>query len=72
MNDPAEIWTPRLLDEDLSVALAAVDAIPDGIRLADFPSHHVGPTCWCRPHVLFLIDRMVVRHKDLPGGEFDC
>ncbi len=50
---------------------SVVDAIPDGIRLAEFPSHCTGAGCWCRPYVSFVVGAIIVRHKDLDNGEFD-
>jgi len=57
--------------DDLSAMLAVTAAIPDGIRLAEFPTHCVGPACWCRPQVAFVPGEIVVYHKNLDRGEFD-
>lgn len=58
--------------EDLADMLDIVSAIPDGMSLASFPSHCEGPDCWCRPRVTFSADVMIVSHKDLSRGDFDC
>jgi hypothetical protein len=63
--------TPWLVSEDTAEVLAAVSAIPDGIRLARFPGHTKGPECWCRPKVTFSADTIIVSHKDLNQGDFD-
>ena len=52
--------------------LALHRAIPDGIRLAYFPSHCEGAECWCRPRVVLEIAAIRVHHKDLLNGDFDC
>ena len=56
---------------DVSAMLAVVDAIPDGMRLAEFPSHFEGAECWCRPRIAFVPGEIVVHHKNLAIGEFD-
>jgi hypothetical protein len=48
-----------------------IEAIPDGIRLAYFPSHCEGVECWCRPQVDIFGGEVLVRHKNLADGEFD-
>lgn len=50
---------------------AEVEAIPDGVRLAEFPTHCVGAQCWCRPYVSLVPGAIIVRHKNLDRGEFD-
>ena len=57
--------------EDLSEMLAIVGAIPDGIRLVNFPNHVDGSECWCRPRLSFTADMIIVDHKDLARGDFD-
>ncbi|HEY7098604.1 MAG TPA: hypothetical protein VH437_17890 [Terriglobales bacterium] len=58
--------------EDLSASLEIVNGIPDGIRLTNFPGHCAGAECWCRPQVTFSGNAIVVQHKDLNNGDFDC
>ena len=72
MLNESQICAPLLMYEDLSAMLAIVNAIPDGICLANFPSHCDGADCWCRPQITFAVDLLVVTHKDLSKGEFDC
>ena len=60
-----------LLNEDLMEMVAIVRAIPDGIRLAHFPSHFKGTECWCRPQIIFAVGSIVINHKYLAKGEFD-
>ena len=62
-SSPGPGWLSSMRD--------AVDAIPDGIRLAEFPVHGVGAQCWCRPYVSFVPGAIIVRHKNLDRGEFD-
>jgi len=31
-----------------------------------------GAECWCRPQVTFAGESLIVTHKDLNRGEFDC
>jgi hypothetical protein len=68
-NEPQLCELPQY--EDLSAMLAVVAAIPDGMRLADFPTHCEGPECWCRPWVVVLLGEIIVHHKNLDKGEFD-
>jgi hypothetical protein len=67
-----EVFTRAMLYDELSSVLAIICAIPDGMRLGNFPSHVEGPDCWCRPQVTFTVDALIVNHKDLNKGEFDC
>jgi hypothetical protein len=66
-----KVCAPWLAYEDPAEMLAIVSAIPDGIRLANFPGHTEGVDCWCRPTVTFEVDVMIVNHKDLSRGDFD-
>jgi len=72
MFNKGEICTGLLMYEDLAAMLTIINAIPDGIHLANFPNHCDGTECWCRPQVVFQVDKIVVSHKDLIKGEFDC
>ena len=63
--------SPWLVCADLSEMLALIDAIPDGMHLANFPNHMEGVECWCRPRVSFEVDELIVDHKDLSRGDFD-
>jgi hypothetical protein len=67
-----DFFTRTMLCDELSSMLAIIGDIPDGIRLGDFPSHWDGPDCWCRPQVAFVAGTLIVTHKDLGNGEFDC
>jgi hypothetical protein len=67
-----ELFTRAMLYDELSSVLAIICAIPDDLRLWSFPSHLEGPDCWCRPQVTFTVDALIVNHKDLNKGEFDC
>jgi len=49
-----------------------IEAIPEGIQLYKFPSHCDGSLCWCRPRVVFTAGKILLEHKDLLKGEFDC
>jgi hypothetical protein len=69
-NDTQHVFIPDTC-EDLSEMLAIVNAIPDGVRLVDFPGHMEGADCWCRPKLSFSADLMIVSHKDLSRGDFD-
>lgn len=57
--------------EELSAMLDVLDAIPDGIQWAYFPSHCEGAECWCRPRIDVVIGEILVHHKNLAKGEFD-
>ncbi len=70
MSDELQVCAWPEYDE-LSAMLAVVDAIPDGIRLAEYPGHCVGAECWCRPYVSLVPGAIVVRHKNLDKREFD-
>jgi hypothetical protein len=72
MSDEVKVCNHPLFYEDLSAMLAVVRAIPDGLRLATFPSHCEGAECWCRPRVVFEVGTIRVNHKDLLKGDFDC
>jgi len=72
MTDEITICDDPLIYEDLSTMLAVVRAIPDGIRLATFPSHCEGAECWCRPRVVVEVATIRIDHKDLLNGDFDC
>lgn len=61
-----------LMYDDVSEMRAVLGAIPNGIRLAHFPTHCEGPQCWCRPKVILGCCVVTVTHKDLSHGEFDC
>jgi hypothetical protein len=52
--------------------LATISAIPDGIRLANFPSHRDSAECWCRPQVALKEGIVIINHKNLHDGDFDC
>jgi len=58
-------------DEDLSVMLAVVDAVPEGTSVTEFPAHCKGAECWCRPRIAYVRGEIHVIHKDLSNGEFD-
>lgn len=57
--------------EDLSEIIDVLNAIPDGVRLADFPGHGSGAECWCRPRIDSALGQILVHHKNLAKGEFD-
>jgi len=57
--------------EQMQAVLAALEAVPDFVRLGNFPEHCSGPICWCRPRILIGIQGFAVLHKDLTNGEFD-
>jgi len=65
--EPCE-WS---LDEELSTMLDILDAIPDGMHLADFPGHCESAECWCRPQVDVVLGKILVHHKNLAEGQFD-
>lgn len=69
-NDTQQVSIPDM-SVDLSEMLAIVNAIPDGVRLFDFPGHMEGADCWCRPKLSFTADVTIVSHKDLSRGDFD-
>ena len=71
-SSESKICVSPLSVDDREEMLAIVSAIPDGIRLAQFPSHSEGIDCWCRPRITFSLDTMIVSHKDLSQGDFDC
>jgi hypothetical protein len=48
-----------------------IRGIPDGVRLAYYPTHDESPLCWCRPHFLWSIYGPVLLHKNLHNREFD-
>jgi hypothetical protein len=48
-----------------------IRGIPDGVRLAYYPTHDESLLCWCRPHFLWRIYGPVLLHKNLHNGEFD-
>jgi len=58
--------------EQMQAVLAALQSVPDFVRLGNFPEHCSGPVCWCRPHIVVGIQGFAVLHKDLTNGEFDC
>jgi len=51
--------------------LEIIHAIPDGIRLANYPSHDETSFCWCHPRPRWGHHGMLLAHKDLTSGEFD-
>lgn len=57
--------------EQMQAVLTALQAVPDFVRLGNFPEHCSGPVCWCRPRILLGIQGFAVLHKDLSNGEFD-
>jgi len=57
--------------EYLSLVLAEIGSIPDGMHLLEFPSHYEGANCWCRPKVIATDAMLLINHKDLRRGEFD-
>lgn len=57
--------------EQMQAMLAALQAVPDFVRLGNFPDHCSGPVCWCRPRIVTGAVGFVVLHKDLTNGEFD-
>jgi hypothetical protein len=67
-----DVFTQTLLHDELSRMLSVISSIPDGMRLFDFPRHVEGPDCWCRPQIDFAGETLIVTHKDLNKGEFDC
>lgn len=67
-----EMLAPTGLHDELSSMLAVIAAIPDGLRLFNFPRHVDGPDCWCRPGTTVIGETLIVSHKDLDKGEFDC
>jgi hypothetical protein len=67
-----DVFTRTMLCDDLSSMLAIMGAIPDGLCLGNFPLHLEGSDCWCRPQVTFMAGTLIVTHKDLDHGEFDC
>jgi hypothetical protein len=71
MNTDCQLCALPPLDEDLSVVLAVVDAIPEGMRVTEFPAHCRGPECWCRPRIAYALGQILVSHKNLANGEFD-
>lgn len=58
--------------EQLAGVIEIIEAIPDGAQLPTFPNHGEGPLCWCRPRIIFSAGAIVIEHKDLFSGEFDC
>jgi len=73
--DMAEKSPPseRQASLDNSIASVAVlREIHDGMLLAYFPSHYDSPHCWCRPRVTVCVSEVLIQHKDLANGEFDC
>jgi hypothetical protein len=72
MSDESKFRTQHRIDEDLSLMLATISAIPDGIRLANFPSHRDSAECWCRPQVALKEGIVIINHKNLHDGDFDC
>ena len=53
-------------------SIATLREIHDGMLLAYFPSHYDSPHCWCRPRVTVCVSEILIQHKDLANGEFDC
>jgi hypothetical protein len=52
--------------------LEVISAIPEGLRLAQYPTHDDDPSCWCHPRLVWSIGGVVLEHKDLHNGEFDA
>lgn len=71
-EETAESPQKSFVLEHTSLVLAEIGSIPDGIHLLDFPSHYEGADCWCRPVVNATDTTVLVTHKDLRRGEFDC
>ena len=67
-----DFFTRTMLCDELSSILTVLGAIPDGLCLWNFPRHLEGAECWCRPQVSFMAGTLIVTHKDLDHGEFDC
>ena len=58
-------------NEEMHATLAALQMVPDFMRLGNFPDHCSGPVCWCRPRIVIGVQGFAVFHKDLANGEFD-
>jgi len=71
ISEDCKLWALPLVGEDLRQILAIVGAIPEGIRLAEFPVHSDGAECWCRPRIAYVPGEIFVDHKNLENGEFD-
>ena len=72
MSNESNFCARPLTYDDPAEMRAIISAIPDGMRLANFPTHCEGAQCWCRPKVIFGQCMITVTHKDLGCGEFDC
>lgn len=59
-------------EEYLADQIEIIEAIPEGMRLDTFPTHGDGPLCWCRPRIIFSAGQILLEHKNLLNGEFDC
>jgi hypothetical protein len=71
MSNDLQLGLLLPLDRDSGEMLAVVDAIPEGVRLAEFPVHSIGAVCWCRPSIEYVPGEIRVNHKNLANGEFD-
>jgi hypothetical protein len=69
--EPA-LFAGTMVPDELSSTLAVISAIPDGLSLRNFPYHLDAADCWCRPEVTLVADTLILNHKDLDKGEFDC
>jgi hypothetical protein len=72
MDQQLQSDTRETVQEQFSAILAMIHTIPEGMTLASFPEHWEGPSCWCRPKIVCCRGEILVRHRDLQNGEFDC
>ena len=71
MSNDLQLGLFLTMVRNLGEILAVVDAIPEGMRLAEFPVHCIRAECWCRPRIDYAPGEICVNHKDLANGEFD-
>jgi hypothetical protein len=68
---PLAIQPDDGLREYIADQLEIIHAIPDGILLANYPSHDETSLCWCHPRPMWGYRGTLLAHKDLTSGEFD-
>jgi hypothetical protein len=69
---PIEIYkNSTALGDYVAEQVEIIRAIPDGIRLANYPTHDETPACWCHPRLVWSVGGALLSHKNLHQGEFD-
>ena len=63
--------TSAALQEYVAEQVDIIRAIPEGLRLAEYPTHDDTSSCWCHPRLVWSASGFALAHKDLDHGEFE-